>query len=425
LDVARGIAEIPVTMATGAASATAGGIGGLIAAILSNDKEKVAQVAAQALQSGTYVPRSVFGRAALEKIGQVAGALPPVIGAGAPGALTPSVAAVRPVIETAAQRAAAGLQSGARAVPRAMFPEVGPTTTLPQNVRSVGGSAGAAATPLEIQRAAEAEAAGLRLSEGEIKRDPGILSWEKEKAKTPEYQQQFVERQLENNRAAISNLEQVLDDTGAATRELGDTGVAVVDALMRGWRGEKAKTSAMYNAFRQSKEASMPVDITPLTSMLSEQPVGVAGITGVTDTARQNIVRLGLASVDENGALVPNPRATLGQLEDLRQAVSATGASSSNDKRLISMLKRTIDNVGNPVGGDMTRAMRAQRTKQAIKYENRAIVSRLLLEKKGMSDPQVPIEDVFQKTIISARPSEITHIKRVLSTIPASDAVRM
>jgi hypothetical protein len=62
--------------------------------------------------------------------------------------------------------------------------------------------------------------------------------------------------------------------------------------------------------------------------------------------------------------------------------------------------------------------MRAQRTRQAQKYENRAIVANLLLEKKGMSDARVPIEDVFQKTILSARPSEIQHIKRVFSTIP-------
>jgi hypothetical protein len=45
-------------------------------------------------------------------------------------------------------------------------------------------------------------------------------------------------------------------------------------------------------------------------------------------------------------------------------------------------------------------------------------VANLLLEKKGMSDAKVPIEDVFQKTILSARPSEIQHIKRVFSTIP-------
>jgi hypothetical protein len=157
------------------------------------------------------------------------------------------------------------------------------------------------------------------------------------------------------------------------------------------------------------------VDHSNVIAAINNQPVGVAGITGVTDTARQNAVRLGVAGLDDSGQLVPLPT-TLGRLEELRQSISAIGSSTPNDRRLVSMLKREIDAAGDPVGGSLTRAMRAQRQKQAIKYENRAIVSRLLLEKRGMDDPQVPIEEVFNKTILSAKPSEIQHIKRVLAT---------
>jgi hypothetical protein len=216
----------------------------------------------------------------------------------------------------------------------------------------------------------------------------------------------------------LAKLNQVLDDTEAQTGDYANTGIKVVDTLMAGWSGEKAKTRALYDRFKSSPEAQQTVDITPVTDFLNSQARGVSGITGVPDTARQNAVNLSIAQLDSEGNLVPSPSATLGQLEEFRQSVSAIGASTPNDKRLTTVIKRLIDDVGDPIGGTLTRSMRMQRQRQAQKYENRAIVSRLLLEKKGMSDAQTPVEDVFAKTILGARPSEIVHIKRVLSTIP-------
>jgi hypothetical protein len=307
----------------------------------------------------------------------------------------------------------------AQAVQRAVgFGDPGSPAASTAGMKSVG----AAATPLELQRFAEAEMAGLRLSEGEIKRDPVLLSVENEQARTASIQGPFLKRQRENNQAALRNLEQVLDSTDAQTGDLANTGIRVVDVLMSGWGAEKKKTSSLYNAFRASPEAKVSVDTTPILNFLNEQARGVSGITGVPDTARQNAVALGIAAVSPDGRLIATPGTTLGKLEEFRQSVSAIKATNPNDKRLASLLKQNIDAVGDPIGGERTRAMRAQRQRQAQKYENPAIVSRLLLERKGTDDPQTPVEDVFQKTILSARPSEITRIKRVLSTIPDADA---
>ena len=192
---------------------------------------------------------------------------------------------------------------------------------------------------------------------------------------------------------------------------------------MEGWKKEKQKTSQLYNKFRASQEAQLPVDTAPVVKFLNDQPQGVANITGVTDTARQNAIRLGIASTDDDGKLVSAPT-TLSKLEEFRESINAISASSANDKRLSSILKREIDAVGDPIGGNLTKIMRAQRRRQANKYENSAIVSRLLLDKKGMTDPMVPIEDVFQKTILSSRPSEITRIKRVLLSMRDNEGLQ-
>ena len=56
------------------------------------------------------------------------------------------------------------------------------------------------------------------------------------------------------------------------------------------------------------------------------------------------------------------------------------------------------------------------RTKQATKYENRAVVARLISNRKGMADPAVAVDQVFNKSILNASPEEITFLKRVILT---------
>lgn len=425
------------TAATGGTIGTiAGAVGGLAQQILGGQfgtpeaARAVEQAAAKGAQALTYQPRIEAGQEQMQAVGQVlANVLPPVLPVlAAPGMAAQAARTAAPTLGAVGQIAGAAGQRAARATGQAVARPVQAATTAVRETfgmeapaaatAAANRSVGAAATPLELQRSVEAEMAGLRLSEGEMKRDQALLAFEKEKAKTPEFQEPFLVRQQENNRAALGKLNQVLDDTGAETGDYANTGIKVVDTLMAGWNLEKKKTNALYTKFRASPEAQIEVDTTPVMEFLNSQARGVAGMTGVPDTARQNAVNLGIAQADEGGRLTAVPGTTLGQLEEFRQSVSAIGAANPNDKRLATTIKRTIDEVGDPIGGAMTKAMRAQRKRQATKYEDRAIVARLLLEKKGMSDAQTPIEDVFRKTILSARPSEIQHVKRVLATIP-------
>lgn len=431
------------TAATGGVLGTvAGTLTGLAQSILDGSfgtpeaTKMVEEKAAKFGQALTFEPKTESGKEQLGAIGEVLSVLPPVIPImGAPGQIATSARMAALPAETAVRAAVPIIQQGAERVGQAAG-RMGQTVRTgignlignepaqqqrpaqaPRAPLSSGG------VSLERQRAQEAEMAGLRLTEGEIKRDPQLLAWEREKAKTPEFQEPFVQRQQENNRAALSRLEQILDSTDAQTPDISNTGIKVVDTLMEGWRKEKQKTNQLYNKFRASQEAQLPVDTAPVVKFLNDQPQGVANITGVTDTARQNAIRLGIASTDADGKLVP-AATTLGKLEEFRESINAISASSSNDKRLSSILKREIDAVGDPIGGNLTKIMRAQRRRQANKYENNAIVSRLLLDKKGMTDPMVPIEDVFQKTILSSRPSEITRIKRVLLSMRDNEGLQ-
>jgi hypothetical protein len=442
LEQVAGAGEAALTLGTGAIGGTVGmvggAVGGLAQQILSGQfgtpeaVKAVEKAAAQGGQALTYMPRGQAGQENVQAVGQALQGLPayiPIVGpaAGTIGQATrqaalPAQATMQSLAQRGSQAIAPAMQRMAQA-PGAIREGLGMAPAAPTaQAAATGGRAagGAAATPLELQRFAEAEKAGLRLSEGEMKRSPELIAFEAEKAKTPDYQAPFLERQQENNRAALANLESLIDSTGAeamgAPNDFSNTGIKVVDTLMKGWNDEKAKTRALYNKFKTSDEALETVDATPLIDFLNVQTKNIPGITGVSDAAAQNAVKLGVATMTPDGQLQAVPT-TLGQLEQFRESVSAIGANSPNDKRLASLLKRNIDAIGDPIAGPMLNAMRGQRRTQATKYENRAIVSQLLLEKKGMSDRKTPIEDVFRKTILTARPSEITHIKRVLYTI--------
>ncbi len=443
LDQIIGAGEAALTLGTGAIGGTVGmvggAIGGLAQQILSGQfgtpeaVKAVEKAAAQGGQALTYMPRGQAGQEIVQAGGQLLQGLPayiPIVGpaAGTIGQATrqaalPAQATVQALAQRGAQAIAPAMQRMAQA-PGAIREGLGMAPAAPAAATGGRAAGGAAATPLELQRFAEAEKAGLRLSEGEMKRSPELIAFEAEKAKTPDYQAPFLERQQENNRAALANLESLIDSTGAeavgAPNDFSNTGIKVVDTLMKGWNDEKAKTRALYNKFKTSDEALETVDATPLIDFLNVQTKNIPGITGVSDAAAQNAVKLGVATMTPDGQLQAVPT-TLGQLEQFRESVSAIGANSPNDKRLASLLKRNIDAIGDPIAGPMLNAMRGQRRTQATKYENRAIVSQLLLEKKGMSDRKTPIEDVFRKTILTARPSEITHIKRVLYTIGGNE----
>jgi hypothetical protein len=454
-----GVGETALTLATGATGGALGMIGGtlkgLAEQILSGQFgtqeavqmiQKSAQDAASAL---TFAPRTERGQEMAQATGEFLGnALPVLPILGPQGALLQSAAQSVPVVRNAAQQGAALVGQGVRATGQAAAtagravarPVQGaintgraalgiPPAVIPaaaDDAAAIGrASIGAAGLNIERQRLAELNMANdgvngvpIRMTEGEFKRDPTLLAFEKETAKTPGVQELFVQRQQQNNRATLGKINQILDDTGAVTGDYSNTGIAVVDALMKGWAGEKAKTKVLYDKFRDSTEAGTIVDPTPVLEFLNTQARGVAGITGVPDTARQNAVRLGIAREQGGGDLVPIAGVTLGQLEDFRQSVSRISAANPNDKRLSSIIKRSIDDIGDPIGGGLTKAMRAQRRNQAAKYEDRAIVSRLLLEKKGMADPKTPIEDVFRASILNSRTSDITRLKRVLNTIP-------
>jgi len=294
------------------------------------------------------------------------------------------------------------------------------------------GSVGAAATPDAMRRVTTAE--GLRvpvtLTKGAAQRDAAQLAFEKEQMKG-EFGAPLRNRAEENNLQILQNFDATIDATGAQAAFAGPsaTGSSVVKALSTGWEAAKNKTRVAYTKAKKSPEAQAAVDTNSVVTIgkgdqeVTNSLIGYINgkITGlpsslVPDTARKLLIKLDLAAADDAGNLISKP-ATVGKLEEFRKELSGTAKfDDAVGMREETILKKLVDAQTSPVSGPLYTEARGLRTKQANKFEDRAIVARLITNRAGMKDPQVAVDQVFQRSILNGSPEEITFLKRVLLT---------
>lgn len=449
-----GAGETALTLGTGAVGGTLGTLAGTLAGlsqqILSGqfgtpeamrEVEKAAAAGAQAL---TYQPRTQAGQEMTQAVGKALGdVLPPVLPMiAAPGSITQAARQAAPIVQATAQRGAAATTQAARAAGQAVARPIQAATTAarealgmevtqPTTPAGARVSGGAAATPGQLERVTTAEGlpVPVALTKGAASREAEQLAFEKEQMKGP-LGAPLRNRAEENNLQIMQNFDALIDKTGAEAAHAGPsaTGSAVVDALSSGWQAAKNRVNVLYKKAEQSPEARAIAD-TNLVITLGE---GDNAITGslidyvnnrnagvepkVAQAARQQMIRFGIADVDADGNLVAKP-ATVKQLEDFRSEMS--GAADLGVPRQIrdeTIIKKLVDATTEPVAGPLFREARAARTEMGRKYENRAIVARLIKNRKGMDDPQVAVDQIFQRSIIGGSPEEITFLKRVLQT---------
>jgi hypothetical protein len=440
LDQIVGAGETALTLGTGAVGGTlgtlAGTLQGLSQQILSGQfgtpeavraVEKAAAAGAQAL---TYQPRTQAGQEQVQAVGQVlANVLPPVLPAiAAPGAVmqaartaAPTVGAARQIAGAAGQRAATAtgqaiarpVQAATSAVRETLGMETpAVATTAPAAGARVSG--GAAATPEAMRRTTTAESlpVPVQLTKGAATRDAQQLAFEKEQIKS-DLGGPLRQRAEENNLQALQNFDALAEMTDAQLMDLSSTGGAVVKSLTDGLTAAKNKTRAAYKAAENAGELENNVTLTSVVDYINEN-IPEGDLAPILKAAQQKAIAIGAAVPDADGRLVAQP-ITLRQAESLRQTFQRAGFEGA-DQFHGGSLKRAFDVETEGMGGDLYKKARQIRLDQARKFENRAIVARLIKNRKGMEDPQVAADQVFRKSILNSSPEEITFLKRVLLT---------
>lgn len=432
-----GAGETALTLGTGAVGGTlgtlAGTLQGLSQQILSGNfgtpeaMRAVEKAAAEGAQALTYQPRTQAGQEQVQAVGQVlANVLPPVLPAiAAPGAVMQAARTAVPTVGAAGQIAGAAGRRAATATGQAIAKPVQAATTA---VRETLGmevapapaqagarvSAGAAATPEALRRTTTAETlpVPVTLTKGAATRDAQQLAFEKEQIKS-DLGGPLRQRAEENNLQALQNFDALVDMTDAQLMDLSSTGGAVVKSLTEGLTAAKNKTRAAYKAAEKAGELENSVTLKTVVDYINEN-IPEGDLAPILKAAQQKAIAIGAAVPDADGRLVAQP-ITLRQAESLRQTFQRAGFEGA-DQFHGGSLKRAFDVETEGLGGDLYKKARQTRLEQARKFENRAIVARLIKNRKGMEDPQVAADQVFRKSILNSSPEEITFLKRVLLT---------
>ena len=447
VDQLIGAGETALTLGTAATGGLVGTIGGGLSELLQQAMagkfgtreaaRAIEQRAATGAERYTYMPRTEAGMEQVQAIGKVAGMLPPVL----PGALPTNmlgqtVRQATPMVEATALRGLQAVERGAEQTAQAAQRGKSAIRGLFTGEEVQGGvgartSAGAAATPMELQRVTTAQGLPIPidLTKGAATREAGQLAFEKEQMKGP-LGAPLRQRAEENNLQALQNFDALIDMTGAQTAAIGPaaTGNVVIDALSKGWQGAKAKTSAAYTKADNSPEALNPVDfniprtlkygeqetVTTLFDYLNSKPTGVPS-SAIPDTAKQYAIKLGIAKQDADGNLIPLA-SNVKTLEQLRKEINASTDYDIVNIRESKILKNLIDETTKDAAGPLYGEARALREAQARKYEGRAVVANLLTTVKGKDDPKVAASEAFNRAILNATPEEVTFLRRVLLT---------
>jgi hypothetical protein len=443
VDSMLGAGETALTLGTAATGGLFGTIGGAITAAREEIKagrfgtpqaaRAISERAGAGAQQYTYMPRTEAGMEQVQAIGEVAGLLPPVLPGALPaGLLNQSVRQAAPIISATALRGADAVRQGTGqvvgAVRQGAGQVVGAAKKTPTIVReSLGldvapttqtsrGSAGAAATPMGLQREQTARSVGAELTLGERERDPSQLAFEKEAIKGP-LGQPLITRAEQNNLSIMQRFDELLDETGAEVAQKGDislTGNKLIDALSSGYAGAKAKTRAAYDRAKAEGELAAPTSITSVADYLN-QNAPEASVAPILKVAREKGISLGIFEQMDDGTLQAKP-STLADVELLRRSINKSIGIDPTNKNFGRELKDVIDLSTEGLGGAAYKEARALRRQQAIKYEGRAIVANLLTKVRGRDDPKIEASQAFQKSILKSTPEEITFLKRVLFT---------
>lgn len=408
-----GAGETGLNLITGATSGVAGAVGGTLRglghAVLDGSygtgegANRVARSAYAGMGDFTYQPKTQAGK---EMASAAGNALSPLMAiapmAGEMSAMSSGARAASPYISNALQsvKASAGKTLGIQEL-SAKYGK--------------GASGGAAATPEDLQRvtAAESLPVPVRLTKGAATRNADQLAFEKEQIKSSDLLRARAE---ENNVQILQNFDAYIDNTGAQAVYSGKsaTGRAVIRPLMAGLENARRRVQTAYSIANNSQEAQAVVDATPIFDYMNNQITGSPSVA-VVDAVRKYAVKNGLAIADDAGNLSPARALTVRDMETLRTAVNEHTVQDASNFRQAGNMKRTIDGITEPVAGPLYLRARALRSKQGRIYENRAVISRLLENKKNSLDPKVDLNDVFKKTILDSSPQEITFIRRVLN----------
>jgi len=403
----------------------------LLAGQLGTEAGNVAgeQALRQGMAAGTYVPRTELGREYAGRIGGALQQLPPYVPVIAP-AVVPGAAAAQQMRARATQpqavpmpRIEPTLEAAPARAPMAE-PRVPELEITLAGAEPVGGAvrrgpAGAAGVPVEAERRAIAAsmpvpfAGETGLTKGQATRDFAQLQFEKESAKLAELGEPLRERVQRQTANFIQNFDALIDLPQPIARESREIGRVVTDAVANRAEVKRREIRKAYADAQAAGEMRDPVQMTPLAQGLTEMS-NMEGIVPMISAVRREATRLGALVPDDAGNLAPGS-ISINDAETLRQFVNkATDWTDRRESVFGRQINSLIDQATENAGGNLYRNARRLRAQFAEEFENVGLTAKLIGTKRGTSERQIALEDVFDKVVMASSIEEMNKVRGTL-----------
>lgn len=423
MDRVIGAGEAGLTLATGMTGGAVGMIGGtlkgLAEQILSGKfgtQDAVNLVEEEAVKGAsalTYSPRTEQGQQQAAAVGEALHQVLPVtpltaelqmLGSGARQA-APLGRQVTGQIATQAQKATSAIRQ--RVTPQGNAPTAG--------TMGSGGAAGVDIATLRREKAGELPVP-IKLTEGQATRDFDKTRFERETAKLPEVGEPLRQRFAEQNQKLAQNLDAFLDETGAETSGLRSIGESVGQALRDRAARDKVKIRALYKEAAKKGELEAPVVLSDVAAFLTAHGPEEA-VANVLTFAKSKGLSLGIFADDGAGGIVATP-APLKNVELFRRSINNATNIEPTNIYFAGLLKATIDDATEGLGGNLYKQARIARRRYAHDYENIPVVKQLLNNKRGTEERAVALEHVLNKVILEPSTSldAMRQVRRLLQT---------
>lgn len=429
-----GAGETALTLATGATGGTVGMIGGtlkgLAEQILSGQfgsqeaANLVQKSAMQGAQALTYAPRTETGQEYAQNVGDVMQQAIPVMPLTVElGMLGAGMKAAQPAVAATSRMAAAPVIAGAmktvqavKNAPGRAMEAAGMREPTARPTPGTAASGGAAGTDVATMRrvAAQELPVPVEVTKGQATRDFAQQRFEQEAAKHPELGAPIRERMEQQNKAVRQSFDAWIDETGAQAPDSRATGIAVDKAVRAKAARDKAEIRVAYKEAEKAGETAQPVSTQSIVDVLNES-VSAESTAPVLGAAKKELIRLGGAEEGPNGQLIAKDM-TLGNTEQLRKFVNKTTGSDATNIKFAGDLKRAIDASTEGAGGELYQKARSLRARYADQYENRAVISDLLNNKRGTADRRVALEDVADRVLYRGSLDDMRFARKVLQT---------
>ena len=425
MDRVIGAGEAALTTATGMTGGAAGMVGGtlkgLAEQILSGQfgtQDAVRMVEEEAMkgaQALTYSPRTEQGQQQAAAVGDVLHQVLPV---------TPLTAELQMLSSGARQAAPLGRQvtgqiaTQAQKATSAIRQRVSPQGNAPTaGTMGSGGAAGVDMATLRREKAAELGFVGDKgLTEGQATRNPDQTRFERETAKLPEVGAPFRDRFANQNQHFGQVLDSFLDETGAETASLRSIGESVGQALRHRAAKDKVKIRTLYKEAGKKGELEAPVVLDDVAAFLTSHGPEEA-VANVLTFAKAKGLSLGIFADDGAGGIVATP-APLKNVELFRRSINNATNIEPTNIHFAGLLKATIDDATEGLGGNVYKQARIARRRYAHDYENIPVVKQLLNNKRGTEERAVALEHVLNKVVLEPSTSldSMRQVRRLLQT---------